>query len=320
MARACEHSDAQWLVSLVKDRAATAKEVKKALLAQRGDPRAMFFLASAFVYDLELFLQSAQLGYAPAQAWMSSQGEDKKERFAWAEKAAAQRDRDGLFYLGNCFWKGKGGIKDKTRALRLFKEAGELELSIAEWCYGEYAFKGKDWERYYWWGRAASRGYTRGDFAGAATKHLKLIEKGTSGRVLFEIGAACKGHVDEETVFGMRCEREEIRAVKRAVVLHDESCEDAKRAIYCWIWMAHHKKLVNVIRKTVSIMLWADKGAWSNVQNGSKTKEIGQELDDRRSGTKKRVRFVFSPSCFLSPKFPAGDSRFFTAANSVFGK
>ncbi len=70
--------------------------------------------------------RAAELGlYAPAQARLAAETRGV-ERFAWAESAAAQGDRDGLTALGQCHAVG-GCEKNEARAMDLFRMGAALE-------------------------------------------------------------------------------------------------------------------------------------------------------------------------------------------------
>jgi hypothetical protein len=273
MASECEHEDAKWLVTLFRDGApATTDEARRVFLEQSEDARAMFFAAcvcwrrNELMEDIELVQRAAQLGYAPAQARVS-EWKLGSERFSWAEKAAAQGDRDGLCCFANCLWNAVGCAVDKSRALVLYKEAAELENLYGCWWYAERAFTEDDWERFHWWGRAATLGEeaSRQSLVNLAVEQLQRFMDGESGRIMFEIGAACKEHVDKEhnTVFSRKFRKKNVRAVERAIALHDKWCTNAKRTIYCWIWVGKKLGLSKDVRFLISNEVWRDRAAWS---------------------------------------------------------
>jgi hypothetical protein len=269
MARECQHEDARWLASLFPGGAQATKNV---LLAQGDDPRAM--LLASFVGDGEmevlLLRRAAKMGYAPAQAIVARRaGFQNEKRFVWAEKAAAQGDRTGLFQLGTCFSAGRGCDQDRRRAMMLVKEAAELGHSEALYSYGRDAFEDGDWERYRWWGRAAARGCEGACFGliVGAIDQLKLFDKGRgSGLTLFEIGAACKGHLDgaAECAFGSAMNATGLCMLMRTVAFHDEGCDKAKRAVVCWILIGRRLGVVKDIRMKVARMVWLERCVWSN--------------------------------------------------------
>jgi hypothetical protein len=277
LAKDCEHEDAKWLVSLFPDGApGTTEEARTVFLDQGEDPRAIYFAAFMQVDEFGERMQdgdedevrrAAELGYAPAQAALvSCFGAD--DSFMWAQKAAAQGGSDGLHALASCLYYGTDCEKNESRALLLFKEAAELGNAESQMSYGEFAFTETDCERYLWWGRAATQGYSEASrgLVCAARDQVEMLDKSECCRVVFEIGAACQGHITKRRkvilVFDWDFEPKEVDAVKRAVALYDAWCKDAKQAIFCWIWIGRQKKVVKDIRGIISKMLWADRAAW----------------------------------------------------------
>ncbi len=139
----CKHEDAKWLASLFTDGVPeTSEEARTMFLEQSRDARAMYFSGCLGgrmdPENFNLVEKAAHLGYGPAQAFLA--GWSCSERFEWAQKAAAQQDRDGLLLLASCYF---GGIhacqKDVSKALLLYREAAELENPMAQWDYGQLA-------------------------------------------------------------------------------------------------------------------------------------------------------------------------------------
>ncbi len=175
----CECEDGKWLLTLLGNgEPATMDEMNQVFLAQGEDARAMYFVAfmgGMMARPARVLLQrAAELGYAPAQAWVAGQCD---ANFAWAEKAAAQGDCDGLRWQAWCFWNGNGCEKDEQRALEMYNEAAELGHVEAQVSYGQHAFGENDWQRYLWWGRAAAQGhhYAIRELVLGATEHLRML-------------------------------------------------------------------------------------------------------------------------------------------------
>ncbi len=122
------------------------------------DPRALFIRFCLSGDEMVSMRRAVELGYAPAKSMFAMYCSDAVEGFAWAEDAAAQGDRQGLFLVGWGLWNGRGCTKDRTRAVTLWKEAAELEHRDAQFYFGELAYSAGDWQRYHWWGRAAAHG------------------------------------------------------------------------------------------------------------------------------------------------------------------
>ncbi len=155
MARRCYHPDALWLCTLFPDASAPVREdqVLAVMKVQSENPRALF-IRYQIRRDTVVLGCAAELAYAPAQAAWARICYNE-ERFAWAEKAAAQGSRLGLFLLGQFLWNGTSCEMDHDRAVRLWKEAAELGDRCAQFHYGRSAFSENDRQRYHWWGKSA---------------------------------------------------------------------------------------------------------------------------------------------------------------------
>jgi TPR repeat protein len=92
-------------------------------------------------WDEDEVRRAADLGDAFAQAELAWRTIGQ-ERFRWAEKSAAQGERDGLFWLGFCFHRGSGCVKDLKKAKESYLFAAELDHVSAMFCFGELL--GKD--------------------------------------------------------------------------------------------------------------------------------------------------------------------------------
>jgi hypothetical protein len=99
LASVCGHPNAVWLTKLFAGRdVASCEEAREVFLGCESDPRALCFAA---VVDgrVDEVHRAAELGNSFAQAWMVWQDDDE-EHFRWAEKSAAQEERDGFCRLG----------------------------------------------------------------------------------------------------------------------------------------------------------------------------------------------------------------------------
>ncbi len=146
-----------------------------------------------------------------------------------------------------------------------FSKKRQLGYAEAELCYGLFGFDESSRQRYCWWGRAAAKGdvNARNRMAEAALKQLKLSDDGKgSGPALFEIGVACKGHLGDGEAFGGEMRADFFNALKRAVALHDEWCEDARRAVFCWMLCSRQLGVAKDLRLLIARALWAKRVAW----------------------------------------------------------
>jgi TPR repeat protein len=126
-----------------------------------------------------------------------------KKVFAWAEKSAAQGERDGFYYLGFCYLDGTGCVEDVERAKENFLVAAELGDVYAMVCFGELLGK-DDPQRFVWFGRATAMEQSS-DFLNEMGFQIRNFNSGTGyAKIVFVIGRALKGHInnEERTVFG----------------------------------------------------------------------------------------------------------------------
>ncbi len=90
----CEHPNAVWMTKLFDGRdVASRDDARQVFLGCENDPRALCF-AGLLERDEDEIRRAAELGDSFAQAWMAEETE-YEERFCWAEKSAAQGERDG---------------------------------------------------------------------------------------------------------------------------------------------------------------------------------------------------------------------------------
>jgi hypothetical protein len=124
LASVCEHPNAVWLTKLFAERdVSSCEEARQVFLCCENDPRALCFVAFfGGTFDVR---RAADLGDAFAQAEMVW-GTENDESFLWAKKSAAQGERDGFFWLGDCYRDGSGCDRDVERA----KENFWLPLSL----------------------------------------------------------------------------------------------------------------------------------------------------------------------------------------------
>ena len=59
-----------------------------------------------------------------------------EEALKWHQLAAEQWDREGLFNLGNGYWKSNGGVKDPEKAAKLHRLAAEQGSIAAQYNLG----------------------------------------------------------------------------------------------------------------------------------------------------------------------------------------
>ncbi len=168
---------------------------------------------------------------------------------------------------------GVGCETDNGKAVALFKRAAELGDATAQFLYCVDGFHKKEPGRYIWMCKAASNGhlYARVKLANAAEQQLKLFAKGGSGRLVFAIGEAVKYVVGEtgaqttnESIFG--CDL--LSILLQVGSLHDKWCERAKKAVWCWIWIAKTDLgILKDIRVLIANLIWEERASWTQVMS-----------------------------------------------------
>ena len=256
LARSCKHEDAKWLCSLFsEEEGETGVPMGEVLKQQGDDPRALYLLHAGLYCMTEAMQRAAAQGYAPAQAALSAYGVDDNTRLAWAHKAAAQGDRDGLLMGGLLRLEDE---KQRGAARALLQAAAELEHVGAMMFLGE-SFGEDEWQRYHWLGRAAALGN------GIAVVVFQKGVVGKSPRIRFEVGAACKGLLDRGTgrVFGRDADVIQLEQMQRSAALYDECCDRARAAIECWIGVARRLGVVKDIRALIARAVWEERWQWA---------------------------------------------------------
>jgi TPR repeat protein len=270
-ARECQHPDAQWLASLYPDGVGEdSEEVLSALTEyaeEKNDPCALY-LAGGMSFDPALVDRAAELGFAPAQAYMAGWCTQHTSKFLWAQKAAAQSHPAGMFELGELLFKGRGCAEDKVTALAIWRESAELGHPTAQYIWGALGVGEDELQRVMWWGRSAARGNSDAakDLVAAASKQLFEVEV-RSPRVVFELGAAFKGHFGGGRVFGMSSwsAADDFALAQQCVELHDEVLVQARDAIACWLMLARRLGVSKDMRLLITRILWERRADWCKV-------------------------------------------------------
>jgi TPR repeat protein len=138
LASVCALPNAVWLTKLFAGRdVASREQARQVFLGFENDDRAdeLFALLVCLHKDVEI-RRAADLDDSLAQARMAWE-DGGEERFWWAEKSAAQRERDGFYQLGICYRGGIGCEEGVERAKEHFLVAAELGYVYAMVCFGE---------------------------------------------------------------------------------------------------------------------------------------------------------------------------------------
>ena len=270
-ARECRHPTAVWFSSLFPagDAPVTKDQVVAAVAGIEDDPRALFIrirVADRYSFAPQMLLRrAAELGYAPAQAYLAYQLMGTEEGLVLAERAAAQGDRMGMFILAQCCLKGEGCLKDEVRGRWLLREAAELRQPEAMYELSKTLPEGP--ERYRLLGLAAARGHEEAALwlQMAAGAHCEKIREPQSAMLVFLVSQACEGHVDviSGTVFGSAMMADDCKGIQLACERHREWSGCAKRAVECWIAVGRRLGVVRDVRQLIARLVWAEPWAWA---------------------------------------------------------
>jgi hypothetical protein len=256
LALTCQHSDARWLTEACAGKDVTTREDGKRVFSALGqnDARALCFAwMLGDRQDLTQFRRSAELGFAFAQAFLAgrTQGEEK---FKFAQLAAAQGERDGLYVLGWCFRDGIGCEEDLGKAKENFLLASALgHVSAMGWL-GDFLDE-SDPLRWRCWGRAATHGDSLSFLSNFASQ-VDWFNSGSGSAVaMFAIGQALQGHVNEEAKtifndaddFGSR-----IGPAKQAIAFYEAQITATKDAMHAWTLVGIKLKVVKDVRKLIA--------------------------------------------------------------------
>jgi hypothetical protein len=259
----CEHPDARWLLETCAGKDVKTEENAKHVFSSLGptDARALCFMWRCGdddeMEDLAPLRRSAELGFALAQAWMAREtGDDEKFRFA--QLAAVQGERDGFFWLGWCFHDGAGCEEDLDKAKENFLCASQLGDVHSMVCLGKM-LEESDPHRWRWWGRAAALG-SSWFFSSNFAKQVELFHAGSgSAAVMFAIGQALKGHVNEQarTIFNQGWDFDHwIGPAKQAIAFYGAQIKAAKDAMRAWSLVGIHFNVVKDVRKLIAKLIW----------------------------------------------------------------
>ena len=263
LAASRQHPDACWLttVCIGKD-LKTFEDAKRVFVALgQNDARALCLLWCLFDEDEQehstLLRRAADLGFAFAQAEMAKKT-NGKERFRIAGLAAAQGERDGFYVLGNCFRVGNGCDQDLEKAKQNLLLASNQSSVWAMIELGRLLDE-SDPQRWQWWGCAAARGASF-HFLGDFVKQVERLNSGSGcAAVVFAIGQALRGHVNEEagTIFARMVDFNSFFGpAKQAIAFYEAQIKACRKAVDFWTLAGIRLKVVKDIRKVIAKLIW----------------------------------------------------------------
>jgi TPR repeat protein len=263
MAASCQHPDALWLTKACAGKDMTTEEEAKRVFFGLGqnDARALFFAWRCCTVweqeDLAPLRRSAEFGYAFAESWMAGKMHGE-ERFRFAHLSTVQGERDGFYWLGQCFRLGEDCASDLRKATENLLIASELGDVFGMRELGELLIE-SDPERWRWWGRAAGLGNVW-SFLLEFAAQVELFNSGAgSAAVMFAIGHALHGHVNEQarTIFKHPDDFDSlIGPAKQAIAFYEAQIKASKDAMRAWTLVGIKLKVVKDVRKLIAKLVW----------------------------------------------------------------
>ncbi len=258
-----DYEDARFLVSLFPQGPPTTwKEAAAVFLVQGNEPRCLCWAAvSGAAGQRELLRRSALGGYAWGICCYHKFG--KEQDCLTRESTWAMGEPNAMLNLGSRMWIGRKADVDERRAVELVREAASLGemysfLSLADMAplYGSV--------QYYELVHQAAIGPDShravGRMISSAVEELEWLQKGGSGRFVFEIGAVWKvrkGFLRDR--FGSASDT----AGEVAISLHTKWCGEAKSGILGSLWLSRSLGVLRDIRLLIANLVWQERAAWS---------------------------------------------------------
>jgi hypothetical protein len=230
------------------------------LALEENDARGLCFAALLSGLDANALLRrSADLGCALAQARMAEEtiGE---ERFRFACLASSQRERNGFYRLGLCFYFGRGCEKNEDKEKENYLIAAELGHVFAMICFGQL-LEESDSLRWFWWGRAAKRG-EQYSFLGYFAQQVEEFESGSNNTAaVFQIGRTLNGNVDVEkrTICGDDDFYDRIGPANSAISFYKAQLTACRRAVDTWSLCCLRLNIYKDLRVLMGKMIWESR-------------------------------------------------------------
>jgi hypothetical protein len=196
-----------------------------------------------------------------------------EECFQWAEKSAAQGERDGFYYLGYCYRDGSGCEGDVDRAKENFLVAAELGDVNAK-VFLAMMFDKDNPQRFVWLGSAAANGNS-GYFLDEMRDQICNFKNETgNAKVVFAIGRALKGHVnnDKRAIFGKGYNFDTYTGpAKQALLFYEFQLRSYRKAVDSWTIVGLRNVVVKDIRKMIGKVIWdaREEAAYSEVKQST---------------------------------------------------
>ncbi len=233
------------------------------------DRRALYLAGICDGFEVHLVRESADLGYAPAQAYLAQEycRGDLAQMLRWSQLSASQGYREGCFFLAICYHEGCHCEEDFGKAAAQYKEAAELGSVQGQFAYGVFAFGEHDIERFRWLRRSmqGGHGHARRAFLEGLQSHVTEYQE--HARLVFEMGELFeieKGNMIDGVMYNS--DSALLVGARRCVELHLFWTNAAREALVTWTCCA--KKVIGKdVRGMISRMLWEERWRWSALEH-----------------------------------------------------
>jgi TPR repeat protein len=254
----CQHPDALWLTNACAKIGAVSKLGARLLFSALGENDARAVCFKWLLDEREDFTplrRPAELDFAFAQALMAGETSEE-ERFKFAQLSAAQGERDGFYWLGICFDRGEGCVKDLDKAKQNFLSAINLGHCWSLVKLGQMHDE-SDPQRWRLLGRAAGQGAWRG-FLSSFAKQVESFNSGAgNAAVMLAIGKSLCGHVEKRTIFNCgRSFESLVGPAKQAIAFYDSQIKATKDAMHAWTQVGIKLNVVKDVRKLIAKLIW----------------------------------------------------------------
>ncbi len=259
LARDCKHPDAVWLTSISEGKDVSTKEkAREVFLCCENDARALCFASLLTGGDMSLLCRAAGLGCALACASLCPLVE-KTERFFFSKQAASHHERNGFFWLGNCFSSGFGCEEDLNLAKKNYLIAAELGHVSAAAAFGDL-LDVSDPGHWIWTSRVAKCDWSSTFLDSFANHVVQFLSGHGSARIVFAIGYSLKRNVDMEKreIFGSHPWTYDslIGPISQAVRFYESQVRSARLAVDTWTLVGIRFKIGKDVRKLVGEKIW----------------------------------------------------------------
>ena len=191
--------------------------------------------------NTEWIKRSAKQGFAYAQvqrSWINL-------NFKYANAAADQGDRTGMFLLAKCYENGRDVEMDKKRAGLLYRRSAYLGFKHAMiWC-AQYGYCDFAFEIIYFYGRVAQKG-------GQAWYFLDVC---TNGPITCVMGYMLKGHVTTKNAFNYWLCDSTMIAVNKALDLHTRCKQAHQQRTLTWLMISKRLGICRDVARLIGTLL-----------------------------------------------------------------